>query len=332
VTITSDPRLNALYVQAMPRDLDTVEQFLQLIDQQSSPEPPEGNKPRFIPVLHGKAADVAQIVREVYAGRIVGDTTNRQQQINPQEMILAAITGGRGGPRGGFGGRGNQQQSRGEEPKMTLSVAAESNSLVVGAPDYLFEEVKAFVEAMDVQNIVPDATVRVVNLKRANTELVDQSLRSMLGTNATVTRVLPATGSQLLPGAARGGQPNNQQNRNNQGGGQQRGQQLDPATLARMQQGFNQFNQGQRGGGPGGNQFGGNQFGGRGGGGGGGPAIFFGGNNFGGRGGQQGGFGGGGGTNFGGRGGGGGQQGGGGNFGGRGGGGQPTGGGGRGGR
>src|SRR5205085_894589 len=33
VTITSDPRLNALYVQAMPRDLDTILQFLELIDQ-----------------------------------------------------------------------------------------------------------------------------------------------------------------------------------------------------------------------------------------------------------------------------------------------------------
>src|SRR5262249_46379035 len=155
--------LNALYVQAMPRDLDSIEQFLQLIDQEASPDPPQAMKPRFIPVKHGRADVVADIVKQVYAGKIMGEQGNRQQ-FNPQDLIMAAITGGRGGPggRGGFGGGGRggqQQQNRGEEPKMTVAVATDSNSLVVTAPEYLFNEVKAFVEAMDFQNVDPDQTM-----------------------------------------------------------------------------------------------------------------------------------------------------------------------------
>jgi type II secretory pathway component GspD/PulD (secretin) len=317
--ITPDIELNVLYVTALPRDLDNIEQLIKLIDREESAEPPAAMKRRFIPVMHGKAADVAAIVREQFAGQIFGDSTSQRQQrgggADPaQALIMAALTGGRGGRGpggGGLIGRGNQQ-NLGEKPKMMLSVATESNSLIVTAPDHLFKQVEEFVQMLDIENVVPDATVRVVDLKRTNGDAMFSTLAPMLP-NVQITRVLPITAQQLAGG--RGGQ-NNQANRtiNNQAGQQQqRGTQLDPQTLARMQQ----FNQGQGGRG-GGNNFGGNNFGGG----------NFGGGNFGGRGGGPGGFGGGnfgggnfgggnfGGGNFGGRGGGGG-----GNFGGRGGGG-----------
>jgi type II secretory pathway component GspD/PulD (secretin) len=316
--ITPDVELNVLYVTALPRDLDNIEQLIKMIDREESAEPPAANKRRFIPVLHGKAADVALIVREQFAGQIFGDSSGQQQRGGgdpAQAFLMAALTGGRGGRGGGGlgGGRGNQQ-NLGEKPKMMLSVATDSNSLIVTAPDHLFRQVEEFVQMLDMENVVPDATVRVVKIERTNPDSAYTSLASMLGTNATITRVLPL--AQQPATGARGGQTN-QQNRNqtNQGGQQQRGQQLDPQTLARMQQ----FNQGQGRGGRGGNNFGGNNFGGRGGG----PGGFgggqpgggnFGGGNFGGRGGQPGGFGGGqpggggrggqpGGGNFGGRGG-----------------------------
>ena len=107
VTITSDPRLNTLYVTAMPRDLDMVESFLKLVDREESSDPPEGNKPRFIQVVHSKAADVAQLVREQYAGRIVGEQSGQgfRGNVDPGALILQAALGGRGGP-GGRGRRG----------------------------------------------------------------------------------------------------------------------------------------------------------------------------------------------------------------------------------
>jgi len=336
VTITSDPRLNALYIQAMPRDLDNIEQFLQLIDQEASPDPPQASKPRFIPVVHSKAADVANVVRQVYAGRILSDTgNNNQPRINPEDFIRAALTGGRGGrggPGGLFGGR--NQQNRGEEPKMTLAVDEVSNSLIVGAPDYLFEEVRQFVAALDVAAVVPDQTVRVVPIKRVNGDTLYTQLQPMAGTNVTITRTVPSAATTAQAG--RGGVLQQGQQQGQRGGGpQQPG--VAPQDLARLQQNLQQFNQAQGGrggfgafGGPGGfggGNFGGGGFGGRGGGnfgggfggrGGGnfgGPGGGFGGGNFGGRGGGNfggGGFGGGnfggggfGGGNFGGRGGGG---------------------------
>jgi len=320
VTITSDPRLNALYVQAMPRDLDNIEQFLQLIDQEASPDPPQASKPRFIPVVHSKAADIANVVRQVYAGRILSDTgTGNQPRINPEDILRAALTGGRGGRGGGlFGGR--NQQNRGEEPKMTLAVDEVSNSLIVGAPDYLFEEVRQFVNALDVAAVVPDQTVRVVPIKRVNGDTLYTQLQPMAGTNVTITRTVPSAATTAQAG--RGGVLQQGQQPGQRGGGpQQPG--MAPQDLARLQQNLQQFNQAQGGrggfgafGGPGGfggGNFGGGGFGGRGGGNlgggfggrgggnfGGGPGGGFGGGNFGGRGGGN--FGGGnfGGGNFGG--------------------------------
>jgi type II secretory pathway component GspD/PulD (secretin) len=314
VTITSDPRLNALYVSAMPRDLDTVEQFLQLIDQEASPDPPQAMRPRFIPVKHGRAADVAEIVKQVYAGKIMGDQTNRPQ-INPQDLIMAAMQRGLGGGggRGGFGGGGRggqqQQQNRGEEPKMTVAVATDSNSLVVTAPEYLFNEVKAFVEAMDFQNVDPDQTMRVVSLRKANSDTAYTQLMATLP-GAQITRVYPPS-AQPTPGA-RGAMPNAPLANNNQQGNRGQGGQFNnPALLGQL----NQFNQGQGnrggqnnfgrgGGGPGGfgqGGFGGQPggFGGNRGGGPGGGGNFGGGNRGGGPGGGGGGnpFGGGGGGN-----------------------------------
>lgn len=322
--ITPDMTLNVLYVTGLPRDLDNIEALIKLIDKEESPDPPVAARPRFIPVLNSKAADVAVLVREQFAGQIYGESSGNRggMQIQPQEVLAAMITGGRGGPggRGGFGGgRGGQQQNMGEKKKIMISVATETNSLIVTAPDHLFEDVEAFVKMVDLENVIPDATVRVVKIRQVNSDALYTSLASMTGQNATVARVLPFNSQNL---AGRGGQTGNvvSNQQQQQGGrqGQQGNQQLNPQLLNQMQQ----FNQGQRGGnrGQGGfgqGGFGGNPFGGgggnRGGGFGGQPGGFgggnFGGGNRGGGGGQPGGFGGG---NFGGgnRGGGGGQPGG----------------------
>jgi hypothetical protein len=193
----------------------------------------------------------------------------------------------------------------GEKKKIKISVATESNSLIVTAPNYLFEEVKDFVAMVDLENVVPNPDVRVVNLKKTSADTIYNTLASMAGTNATVVRVLPFNSAQM---AGRGGTNNpmmNQQLARGGQPGQQPGQQsqLTPQQLAQMQQ-FNQGRGGNRGqgnlgqGGPG---FGGNP-GGFGGGnrGGGAPGGFGGGGGFpgggGGRGGgAPGGFGGGGG-------------------------------------
>src|SRR5207253_6451367 len=73
-TIVPDMDLNVLYVTATPESLDFIEPLIKLIDRDESPEPQEAPPPRFIPVLHGKAADVMNLVKEQFAGQIYGET------------------------------------------------------------------------------------------------------------------------------------------------------------------------------------------------------------------------------------------------------------------
>ncbi|WP_419189927.1 secretin N-terminal domain-containing protein [Stieleria marina] len=153
VTITADPRLNALFVQANPIDLAMIEQILEKVDRMESPEDIElVSKPMLIPVVYQSAEDVAKTVKEVFADRMAGAEQSGGGggrgggggQPSPQDFI-AALRGG-----GGRGGRGGGQSGATSEPsKITIAVDAKSNSLIVTATPQDFEEVRFLVEALD---------------------------------------------------------------------------------------------------------------------------------------------------------------------------------------
>ncbi len=177
VSIVADARSNTLIVQANSADLDQIEKLLQIIDQESSPEDVEtAGKAQLIPVLYSSAEEIAAIVRQVYATRIAADA-NRQRQPSPEDLVRA-LRGGRGG---------QSQQAQSEEPKMTVGVDARSNSIIVVAPDPLFQEVRALVQQLDNAGIQSDETVRVVAIKGGNPEQVQQALESIIGQPATRT-------------------------------------------------------------------------------------------------------------------------------------------------
>jgi hypothetical protein len=190
VSIIPDPRLNALIVQGNYRDLDAIEQLLQIIDQPDSGVPVETTPmPRFIPVVYGNADDIATIVKQAFVSKIQGEAGNQQRQPSPEDFIRALRGGGRGG--------NSRQQNRGEEQKMTVSVDTQSNSLIVSAPDYLFNQVRELVSQLDQRAVASkaDETVRVVNLRRASGDIVQRSLTSVLGPNAQVNKASTATTS-----------------------------------------------------------------------------------------------------------------------------------------
>jgi type II secretory pathway component GspD/PulD (secretin) len=256
VSVIPDPRLNALMVLAKPKDLDMIEQLLQVIDQQASPENPQTvAAPRFIPVLNTSAEEIATVVRQVYAARLAADASQPRQP-SPEDLIRA-LRGGRGGRGGGAGGG---QNNRGEEQKMTIGVDSRTNSLIVSAPEYLFQEVKKLVAELDSSVVKSDETIRVVTLKRANADLVQRSLISVLGDSATTnkTGASTSTGSQ----AGRTG-PNSSNRRSGQPSGQ------SPDQMRQMQQQAEFLQNLQRGMGGGGGNRGGGGGGQRGGGGGG---------------------------------------------------------------
>ncbi len=247
--ITADIRLNALYIRANSRDLELIEDFIEVIDQ---PENPEGTqmqpKPRFIPVKYTTADSIAAVVRQVYAGRLTADASGgAQRQPSPQEFIQALRGGGRGG---------QQQQNKGEEIKMTVGVDTRTNSLIVAAPDYMFNEVKALVEQLDVSELASDQIVRVYSLKSSNADVITRSVASLYGDNITVTKTGTTGTTTTRPGGATAGvqRPGQQQRPGgNQGQQGNRGQGAQPQQpQMNMQDLINAAQRGGRGGSSGG--------------------------------------------------------------------------------
>ncbi|MGD0900693.1 MAG: hypothetical protein ABR915_22910, partial [Thermoguttaceae bacterium] len=68
-----------------------------------------------------------------------------------------------------------------DEPRLAVSVDAKSNSLIVAAPDPLFQEVKQLVEQLDVMASEQKDTIRVVTLHDTGPEAVRQALAAMVG-------------------------------------------------------------------------------------------------------------------------------------------------------
>jgi type II secretory pathway component GspD/PulD (secretin) len=213
VDIVADPRLNALIVQANSNDLDTVEQLLKVVDQPSSPETVfVPAKPRFIQVYNNQAEDIAQVVRQVYSEHItaVGAAgMNQMRQPSPEDFIRMLRGGGdRGGGRGR--GRGGRNQDRQEIDKMTVSVDANSNSLIVAAPENLFQQVKGLVEELDRTQSESRQATSVVTLRRASPIVVQQALTGLLGDKVksnTLSSSTPGTGrtSSTSPTSQAGG-------------------------------------------------------------------------------------------------------------------------------
>jgi nitrate reductase NapAB chaperone NapD len=226
VQITPDPRLNALIVRASPADLDTIEEILKILDQKDSPEEILANaRPRIIPVLNTSADDVADVVRQVYQDRLTSGTGSGGGGMpgggpGPGFGGFGGFGGGGfggfggggfGGPRFGGGGGGPNPQlgqmmrgirramgtgmarARAEEPqKMSVSVDSRTNSLIVCAPETLFDEVKKFVAEMDNSARQSAQVMRVVTLDHSSPLAIQQALGALMGSSVQMGSV--ATG------------------------------------------------------------------------------------------------------------------------------------------
>jgi type II secretory pathway component GspD/PulD (secretin) len=200
VLLIPDNRVNAIIAQGRPEDLDLAEQLLKFIDRQASPEEVQTvARPRFIPVIHSTAEEMATIVRQVYANRMAADSSQPRQP-SPQELIQALRGGGRGRGAGGA-------DRKSEEQKMTVGVDLRSNSLIVSAPEALYEEVRAMVEELDIASTQKDEVVEVVSLEGTNAQLIERSLTSILGDNVSITRQGGTTQGMGRPGQRTGNRP-----------------------------------------------------------------------------------------------------------------------------
>ena len=176
VKITAETRLNALLVQANRADQMTVERLLRTLDLKDSPRDVEVlPKPRMIAVEHAQAQDIADVVRQVYADRVV---VPQPQPQAPQGRGrgMAMLTRGMMG-----GGPGQRQPQQDPSKRIAIGVDTRTNTLVIAAVDPMFEEVKQLVRELDAASAEQDDAVQVVTLHRTSAIAVEQALAAYGG-------------------------------------------------------------------------------------------------------------------------------------------------------
>jgi type II secretory pathway component GspD/PulD (secretin) len=235
MSIVADPRLNRLIVQGSSQELDDVEMILEVIDKEDSiTDIRVTGTTHVIPVNYTSAERVATVVQATFADRMAGAQSNQQQrQPSPEDFFRALRGGGRGG--------GREQESRGELPKLTVTVHEESNSLVIKAPEALAQEVRDLVAMIDQPNGDLSEKIDVVSMS-SNPQLVQQALSKILGTQSVSSSTAGTSSSsqRSSPFSPTGGQT------------------PDAAALQQRLQFFQQMReQMDRGGGGGGSPFGG---------------------------------------------------------------------------
>ncbi|MBM4002900.1 MAG: hypothetical protein FJ295_06360 [Planctomycetes bacterium] len=202
ISIIPDVRLNVLVVQANTVDLDLIEQLIKVVDQESGPEDVQtSGKPRFIQVYNVGADEIATVVRQVYSTRLIADVGaggGQNRQPSPDEFIRALRGGGR---------RDSRSDAKGEQSKMAMGVDLRSNTIIVSAPQPLYEEVKELVEELDIAALTNRTdTMRVVTIKSANPSAVQRALSAIAGP-AVKSNVNATTTTQPTSTAGGGGQP-----------------------------------------------------------------------------------------------------------------------------
>ncbi len=193
-TITADPRLNALIINASPQDLALCEQLLKVIDQVESPISVETRgQVAFVPVLTQDVTAVLNTLKQLYADRMDGGAgggqANANRQPSPQEFIEAL--------RGGGGGGGNRRgSSELKESKIALSADTNTNSLIVIAQPQDIAEIEQIVKVIDEAGMGDgEETVEVVPAPSGNVKSLSTALQQALGPKAKVNANQSQTGN-----------------------------------------------------------------------------------------------------------------------------------------
>lgn len=195
-TITADPRLNALIINASQQDMALCEELLKVIDQVESPISIETRgQVALIPVVSQDVSQVLATLKTLYADRIEGAASGGagggNRQPDPRELI-EALRGGGGGGRGGRGGASSELK----ESKISLSADTNTNTLLVIAQPQDIKEIQDLVTQIDLAAAGDgEETITVVPIPGgANAKSFGAALGRALGSKAKVNTT-PAEGS-----------------------------------------------------------------------------------------------------------------------------------------
>ena len=179
VAIVPDSRLNALIIQANSTDLGLVEDILQVIDREESPEDVSTSpRPQLIPVIYQDANEVANIVKSLYSDRMAGQAGGQSRQPSPEDFINALR---------GRGGRGGNNRSENNKPTpINIAVDARSNSLIVSAPPQDFLDIRELVEVIDQEGMETQQEMVVHTMKgNINSDALSNAISAFFGAKAT---------------------------------------------------------------------------------------------------------------------------------------------------
>ena len=168
MTVVADTRLNRLIAQGSASEIEQVEAYLKIIDRSNGlTDIKTYGRSHVIELANIKAVEMASVLREAFAGRVVASATGQQpgQPGQPGQQPGQARAPQKPDPReaDNKSKKGatppKSTASRNLEPQMTIAVHEPSNSLVITAPEQLFQEVERLVKVIDVRG---QQTIEVV--------------------------------------------------------------------------------------------------------------------------------------------------------------------------
>ncbi len=168
LTVIADARLNRLICVGTSSDLELIEQYLTVIDRDTSLTTIETRGvSHVIELQHAKAREIADVIRDTYGDRVALNT----EQKNAQQAQRANDR-----ERGQATNENNIQTSKNREPQMQVAVHEVSNSIVVTAPESLFQDVQKLVARLDEQS---EQAVEVIFYPSAQgVEMLRETLQS----------------------------------------------------------------------------------------------------------------------------------------------------------
>lgn len=164
MSVVADTRLNRLIAQGSASEIEQVDAYLKIIDRSNSlADVKTYGHSHVIELANIRAVEMASVIREAFAGRVVASSTGQPGQSGQQPGQPRAPQ--KPDPRDADSkskkGAAPPKASaaRNLEPQMTIAVHEPSNSLVVTAPEQLFQEVERLVKVIDVRG---EQTIEVV--------------------------------------------------------------------------------------------------------------------------------------------------------------------------
>lgn len=150
ITVVADPRLNRLIAQGTREDIERIEDYLEIIDKETSITNVQVyGSSHVIELAHTNAAEIADVLRSAYAGRLADSKTGAASSKPAPPAARDSDNDKKTSKESKAAKPTGSAAALILEPKMTIAVHEASNSLIITAPDQLFGEVRELVDTLD---------------------------------------------------------------------------------------------------------------------------------------------------------------------------------------